>query len=296
MWNADPKNPEMPWKYAGAVDIPVSFYLCFFPHSFKINLGSCFTDREPPQLSEIGINEAMAAGKKMKHIPLDVVYCSMLTRAQTTALISLACHNSKKAPLIVRDSEDEASRGITKKMEKINEKSHSEIIPMYCSNLLNERGFGDLQGVYESAQAEMVSPDELRRYRCEWDARFPNGESSKDVQERTLEFFDRHIRPQLKAGKNVLFVCHAFVVRVLLKYMYNLSDKEWYRQMALESDHKLRKYSVLRIPNAHPVVFKYVGDPNGPERYSDFLQIKRLDSAEIGYVEDKSIKPGTSKL
>ena len=99
----------------------------------------------------------MDAGAKLRDIPLDVVYCSMLIRAQTTALISLAAHNSQQAPMVVRDTDESMPhlRGLRQHTRKMNEVSHSDVIPMYCSNQLNERDFGDVQGVYSSQQGEV---------------------------------------------------------------------------------------------------------------------------------------------
>jgi len=71
--------PQKGWRYAGAVDVP---------------------------LSEDGIADAVRAGRALQTLPLDVVYSSMLIRAQMTALIALASHDSEQTPLLVRDEPD----------------------------------------------------------------------------------------------------------------------------------------------------------------------------------------------
>lgn len=62
------------------------------------------------------------------------------------------------------------------------------------------------------------------------------------------------VRPQLLSGKNVLIVCHGFVVRVLLAYLNNLTPLQWRKAMILETKHE---NSILTVPNAVPVFYNY---------------------------------------
>ena len=65
------------------------------------------------------------------------------------------------------------------------------------------------------------------------------------------------VEQQLLSGKNVLVVCHGFVVRVLIAYLNNLTPAEWEQAMLLESRHEK---SVLSVPNAKPIFYRYEKD------------------------------------
>lgn len=227
-------------------------------------------------LSEDGIQEAIEAGHRLKQLPLDVVYCSMLIRAQMTALIALASHDSEQTPLIVRDNPDpNAVRGLRAHLQRMhnptpaeeeettgeNEDETNRVIPVYCSHSLNERDFGALQGMHSRMQRRLFTPQQLESWRCNWTDKFPgeSGESAKDVYDRVIAFFERHIRGKLESGSNVMIVAHGFVQRVLIKHLVGMSDKEWAEHMKLEShpDVKLRKTSKLLAQNAVPVIFSY---------------------------------------
>lgn len=107
---------------------------------------------------------------RLKHVDLDLVYCSMLTRAQTTALIALAFLGNEKVPLIVRDTDasQKDKRGIRAHKRKIHEGKHQDILPMYCSFDLNERSFGNIQGMFKAEQQKHFTEEELLSFRTEW--------------------------------------------------------------------------------------------------------------------------------
>jgi 2,3-bisphosphoglycerate-dependent phosphoglycerate mutase len=219
VWNPPAKkssnNPAKGWRYAGAVDVP---------------------------LSEDGIADAIRAGHALQTLPLDVVYSSMLIRAQMTALIALASHDQEQTPLLVRDEPDSSQpRGLRAHVARMyqppapnDEESSGEyeeetnrIIPVYCSHALNERDFGDLQGMHNREQRRRFRLNDLEHWRTAWDAKFPNGESSADVSARVVRFFEKHIRRQLDSGNNVMVVAHGFVQRVLIKHLLGMNDVEW---------------------------------------------------------------------
>mmetsp|Transcript_2783 Transcript_2783/g.3268 ORF Transcript_2783/g.3268 Transcript_2783/m.3268 type:complete len:270 (+) Transcript_2783:82-891(+) len=256
MWNADPSNPLLEWKYAGAIDVP---------------------------LSEKGIQQAIDAGHLTKSIDIDVVYCSMLIRAQTTALIALAAHDRNKVPLLVRDTEDPEQRGLRAHKEKIFEGSHQTILPMYCSYDLNERDFGRLAGMFEREQKNHFDAKDLECFRTNWSIPFPMGESNADVFDRTIAFFERHIRGQLEQGKNVFICCHGFVIRVILAYIQKLSPSDW--QIAMKKEIRHEK-SALDVPNATPFAFDYIKSPNGPLA-GEFVKCPDIENSNEKQVSSK---------
>lgn len=73
VWNRKPQQPEELWRYAGSIDIP---------------------------LSDVGIQEAFEAGKRLEFTPVDVVFCSQMDRARSTVSLALSVHSSKKTPVV----------------------------------------------------------------------------------------------------------------------------------------------------------------------------------------------------
>ncbi|GBG24075.1 Phosphoglycerate mutase 1 [Hondaea fermentalgiana] len=246
MWNRDPSKPEDPWKYAGAVDVP---------------------------LSHVGIQQAMAAGANLRELPIDIVYCSMLVRAQTTALIALATHEDGKAPLLVRDTEpgNKEARGLRAHKAKMSESSHQTVLPVYCSHLLNERSFGYLQGMFQTQQEKEYSKQDLRDFRRTWTIPFPGGESQAEVYDRTVAFFEKHIRGQLEQGQNIVVIVHGFVIRALLAHILNLDPQRYTQEMELDLKHDPK--SLLASENAIPRVFEYIRDASGDPLRASFKDI-----------------------
>lgn len=225
MWNPDPKRPQKPWKYAGALDVP---------------------------LNESGILEALKAGARLRHIPLDVVFSSTLIRAQTTALITLASHSSGKTPMLIRN----CNRNAELEFESaIHKDAVADIIPVYCSNNLNERDFGLLQGMHHSEQNRVFGKERMQRIRNDFYTPAPEGESSYSVMRRSVSFFTEHVLPYLMENKNALICCHGFVLRTLIMHLSGMSANDWNEHMRLE---KVKDaHSDLRVPNATPVVYWY---------------------------------------
>ena len=63
----------------------------------KLNL---FTGWVDIPLSVKGVEEAVEGGKKIAHIPVDVIFTSSLIRAQMTAMLAMMYHSSGKVPYI----------------------------------------------------------------------------------------------------------------------------------------------------------------------------------------------------
>ena len=100
-------------------------------------------------LSQNGISEATRAGVELADTPIDVAFTSTLMRAQQTAMIALAQHNSKKVPIILPHSETD------KKQQQIYANNIAdESIPTYVDSRLNERQYGELQGFNKADTAK----------------------------------------------------------------------------------------------------------------------------------------------
>ena len=91
---------------------------------------------------------------------------------------------------------------------------------------LNERMYGDLQGMDKNEAREKYGDDQILEWRRSYDIPPPNGESLKDTRERVLPFYKEHIEPMLKSGNNILVVAHGNSLRSLVMFLEDLSPEE----------------------------------------------------------------------
>tara|TARA_X000000368_G_scaffold410598_1_gene394311 strand:- start:3547 stop:4191 length:645 start_codon:yes stop_codon:yes gene_type:complete len=199
--------------YLGGLIIPL---LILVRHGQSIwNAANLFTGWENVELSEKGLIEAKDAGKKLSEIHFDLVFTSDLIRAQKTAEIILE-GNSK-----------------------------SENINTINDFRLNERHYGDLQGMNKDDARKEFGEEQVHIWRRSYDVPPPNGESLKMTAERTLPYFDEMIMPELKSGKNILIAAHGNSLRSIV--------------MKLE---EIDKDSIvkLEIPTGIPRIYSFEND------------------------------------
>jgi len=155
------------------------------------NLENRFTGDTDIDLTPAGEHEAEVAGTLLKYLHIDVAYTSMLNRAMHTLKIVLA---------------------------KIGTN-----IPITRSTALNERNYGDLQGLNKAEIEKQYGTKQLVLWRRSYDTAPPNGESLKDTYNRVIPYYNEEIAPQLQAGKNVLIVAHGNSLRALMMYLEHIS-------------------------------------------------------------------------
>ncbi len=159
------------------------------------NLENRFTGWVDVDLSQKGESEARRAGALLREVPIDVLFTSVLKRAMRTAEIALT----------------EAGR---------------TGLPMHRDQALNERHYGDLQGLNKAETAEKYGTEQVHIWRRSYDVPPPGGESLKDTRERVAPYFDEHIAPLLRAGTNVLVVAHGNSLRSLIMLIEQLTPEE----------------------------------------------------------------------
>lgn len=185
-------------------------YLILLRHGqSQWNLENKFTGWVDIDLTAKGEIEATHAGDILQKYPIDIVFTSVLMRAIRTAEISL-----KQAGIVS--------------------------IPIYRSEKLNERHYGDLQGLNKDDIGKEYGLDQLKVWRRSYDIAPPNGESLKMTQERVLPYFHESIIPELQKGKNVLITAHGNSLRALIAELDKMSKED-----ILE----------LNIPTATPIVY-----------------------------------------
>ena len=217
------------------------------------NLENLFTGWTDVDLSEVGREEALSAGRQLREerITIDVAFTSVLKRAIRTLWIML-------------DAMDRMW------------------IPVERSWRLNERHYGALQGLNKAqtvaqhgeAQVKVwrrsydvrpppLAQDDRRhprfdpRYARLEDADLPATESLKDTLARVLPYWSERIAPALLAGENVLVAAHGNSLRAMVKMLDDVSEAEIVE---------------LNIPTGVPLLYdldarlrplgrRYLGDP-----------------------------------
>ena len=161
------------------------------------NLENRFTGWVDVPLSPKGIAEAKAAGEKIKKekIHFDNAYTSDLKRAQHTLTLILEALGQQSLPVV----KDQA---------------------------LNERHYGDLQGLNKAETAEKFGEAQVKIWRRSYDIAPPGGESLKDTAARTLPYFDSRIMKDLKKGLNVIVAAHGNSLRSIVMELDKLTKEQ----------------------------------------------------------------------
>lgn len=146
-------------------------------------------------LSEDGIQECRRAAEALRGTTFDIAFTSVLARAeQSLALI----------------------------LEELN----LVHIPVVRVAALNERRYGDLQGMNKDEARARFGKEQVEKWRRGFRDRPPAGESLADTCERVLPFFRTAIVPALAEGKDALVVAHGNSLRALAMELDKLSEEE----------------------------------------------------------------------
>jgi 2,3-bisphosphoglycerate-dependent phosphoglycerate mutase len=161
------------------------------------NLKNLFTGWKDVDLTEVGIAEAKAAGRKLKAqgITFDVGFTSDLKRAQRTMTLML---------------EEMGQAGI----------------PVIKNVALNERDYGDLSGLNKDDARERWGAEKVHIWRRSYDVAPPGGESLRDTAARVLPYYIQEILPRVLRGQRVLVTAHGNSLRALVMVLDRLSPNE----------------------------------------------------------------------
>jgi 2,3-bisphosphoglycerate-dependent phosphoglycerate mutase len=99
-------------------------------------------------------------------------------------------------------------------------------MPIIRDQALNERHYGDLQGLNKEDTAKRYGAAQVKLWRRSYDVPPPNGESLELTAKRTLPFFDRCIAGDLRLGKNVLVVAHGNSNRSIVMQLDRLTGEQ----------------------------------------------------------------------
>ncbi|MBZ8178882.1 2,3-bisphosphoglycerate-dependent phosphoglycerate mutase [Oscillatoria salina] len=175
-------------------------------------------------LNHQGRQEAMEAAKKVSPYQIDICFTSLLVRALETTAICLtegegSCRD--KSPVFKHDADDPKWHGWDK-----YEGNKEEEIPIFLSQALDERYYGELQGYNKAKMAQKVGKETVHQWRRSYSTRPPGGESLEDTAARTIPFFQNRILPHLKEGDCVLVSAHGNSLRSIIMYLDKLSEAE----------------------------------------------------------------------
>ena len=98
-------------------------------------------------------------------------------------------------------------------------------LPTIRDEALNERHYGDLQGLNKKATAERYGDEQVHIWRRSYATPPPNGESLKDTAARTLPFFERAVLGDIAQGKDVLLVAHGNSNRSIVMRLDDLDEE-----------------------------------------------------------------------
>lgn len=185
----------------------------------KLNV---FTGWVDVPLSEKGIEEALEGGKRIQDIPIDIIVTTTLVRAQMTAFLAMSRHRSGKVPVVMHP-EDSRLREWGQIFCKTALKNTIPVI--YCWEL-NERMYGELQGLNKAETAKKFGADQVKIWRRSFDTAPPEGESLAMTADRSIPYFKDKIIPFLKEGKNVFIAAHGNSLRSICMYLDNLTKEE----------------------------------------------------------------------
>src|SRR5674476_327909 len=151
------------------------------------NLKNLFTGWRDIDLTDQGVAEARAAGRKLKAqgITFDVAFTSALKRAQRTLDLML---------------EEMGQTGL----------------PVFKDQALNERDYGDLSGLNKDDARKKWGEEQVHIWHRSYDIAPPGGESLKDTLARTLPCYVMEILPRVLRGERVLVAAHGNSLRALV--------------------------------------------------------------------------------
>jgi len=181
-----------------------------------------FTGWTDVELSERGIREASEAGKILKKegFEFKIAYTSYLTRAIRTLWL-------------------------------IQEQMDLLWIPVFKTWRLNEKHYGQLQGLNKLEMAEKYGDEQVLIWRRSYDVRppaldendprhprfdiryrhldpkdIPATEALKDTVDRIVPYWKEEMEPALKKQGQVIVAAHGNSLRGIVKYLKNISDED----------------------------------------------------------------------
>jgi 2,3-bisphosphoglycerate-dependent phosphoglycerate mutase len=175
------------------------------------NLENRFTGWIDVDLSPKGEEEAREAGKKLKDYKFDRAFTSSLKRAQRT-------------------------------LEIILKEIGQENIPIVKDQALNERMYGELQGMNKDECRTKFGEEQVKIWRRSFSIAPPGGESLLNTAERVLPYYHKNIEPLLRENNNIIIAAHGNSLRALVMTLENITEENIIN---------------TEIPTGHPKIYEF---------------------------------------
>ena len=165
-----------------------------------------------------------------------------------TAMIALAQNDHGKTPVFQYNGPSDGSNTSQNEARMIEwaqirgDAGSTSILPVHVSWQLNERMYGDLQGLNKDATREQYGAEQVHIWRRSYDVPPPNGESLELTANRTIPYLENKIIPQLSNGKNLFVAAHGNSLRSII--------------MSIESLTKEQVLS-LEVPTGVPIIYQF---------------------------------------
>jgi len=159
------------------------------------NVKALWTGTRDVGLTGQGHVEARQLGQSLEHTKLDLAYVSQQLRAKET-------------------------------LQDLLEAAGQTGLPSHVNAAINERDYGSFTGQNKWQVEAKIGEGAFENLRRGWDFPVPDGETLKDVYNRTVPFYRETVLPDLAAGHTVLIVSHGNAIRSLIKYLENVSDHD----------------------------------------------------------------------
>ena len=165
------------------------------------NLKNLFTGWRDVDLTDVGIEEAKAAGRKLKGkgLAFDLTFTSALKRAQRSLDLMLG----------------ELGQGG---------------LPVAHDVALNERDYGDLSGLNKDDARKKWGEEQVHIWRRSYAVAPPGGESLRDTGARVWPYYIHTIQPHVLRGERVLIAAHGNSLRALIMALDGLTADEIVKQ------------------------------------------------------------------
>ena len=171
-------------------------------------------------LSDVGKAQAKDVAELIRNEHFDVAYSGALIRA-TETLLRIYDYIPERYPLFRY-----LHGGKMQQWAEFIDSSAGNYLPTYVTEALNERYYGELQGMNKAEAKKKFGEEQVKKWRTSYNDAPPGGESGKDIYDRVLPFYLQYIEKDLKAGKNVLVVASHHSLRAIVKYIEGISDDD----------------------------------------------------------------------
>lgn len=200
------------------------------------NLANRFQGWVDVSLSENGLREAERCAVHCRAFRFDCAFTSRLERAHQTLHTILS--KQGRTGIIQHTGKSSHHPAWVKRSNLL--RNHD--LPVYMDDALNERYYGDLQGLMKTEAEKKYGFDQVFRWRRGYKDRPPKGESLEQVFARTVPYFIKNIFSRVKRGESVLVAAHGNSLRTIIKYIDAIDDE---------------RIADIDLPQAKPIVYRF---------------------------------------